>query len=348
MSLYATSVLAKAQVKGDKAWSSPETRAKQPTVMAMAIKNATTAISAAEIARVHENRVVDINFFSKIAAGSGTAKSAYHTGSVGDSAKQNLVYVTTVEKFSVPYKLADNNVFGYEEIFMNQWNQAWQNALARQDSAALTYLVTNRCKLTAANLATPIAASGAGTWNDTKKALEITAANKNLRIQKAQSFLKARYFNGFYDAVVDLQTAAELEFALNQGAGNNQNTAFQFGQTSFVPTPEIITAEYAAGGMIIMPKGTFAGIVWNDKQNLKGVNVGGREGLLTTAVDPFGYGVRADVSVYTERTDSSADTNGGSTQDFKDEVEITLTVAYAVAPLTTANDGVAHLVGITA
>lgn len=348
MSLYASSVLAKAQVKGTQAWTNPETRAKQPTVMAMAVKNSAIAIPAPEIARVHANRVVDINFFSKIAAGAGTAKAAYHTGSVGDSAKQNLTYVTIVEKFSVPYKLADNNVFGYEEIFMNQYNQAWQNALARQDSAALAYLIANRCQLTAANLATPIAASGAGSWSDANKALEIAAANKNLRVQKAESFLKARYFNGGYDAVVDLQTAADLTYILNQGAGNNQNTAFQFGQTAFTTTPEIISANYGLGAMIIMPKGTFAGIVWNDKQNLKGVNVGGREGLLTTAIDPFGYGVRADLSVYTERTDSSADLNGGSTQDFKDEYELALTIAYGVAPSTGANDGVAHLVGITA
>lgn len=348
MSLYAESALAKAQVKANQVWSSPELRSKAPSVMAMAVKNSVIAIPAPEIARVHENRVVDINFFTKKAAGSTVAKAAYHTGTNGDSAKQNLTYVTIVEKFQVRHKLADNNVFSYDEIFNNEYAQAWNNALARQDNAALAALIDARCQLSAANLATPIAASGAGAWSDTTKALEVGSANKNLFLQKAESFLKARYFNGMYDAVVDLQTGAMLENLLNQGAGNNQNTAFQFGKTAFVPTSDIISSDYTLGSMLIMPKATFAGIVWNDKANLRGEKVGGKEGMLTTVQDPFGYGVRADLSVYTQRADTSADTVSGSTQDYVDEYELTLTVAYATAPLTTASDGVAHLVGLTA
>jgi len=348
MSLYATSALAKAQVKATQLWNNPETRAKTPSVMALAIKNAPIAIPSPEIERVHQLRTVDINFFAKTAAGSTTAKAAYHEGNVGDSAKQNLTYVTIVEKFSLRYKLADNNVFSYEQMFMNQYEQAWKNAMARQDSAALAALIAARCQLTAANLATPIAASGAGTWSDVTKALEIAAADDKVRLQKAESFMKARQFGQMYDVVADLRTMADLTDLLNQGAGNNQNTQFQFGNSQLVPTQDIISSDYN-GSFLILPKASFAGIVWNDKQNLKGVNVGGKEGLLTTALDPFGYGVRADLSVYTHRADTytDGDTTSGSTQDFIDQYELTVTVAYATAPLSTASDGVAHLVGLS-
>jgi len=349
MANYATSALAKAQVKASLQFGANETRSKTPSVMALAVQNSAISIPRADVERVHEKRVVDINFFSKINAGSATAKSAEHTGSIGDSSKVNLVYVSHVETFSLPHKLADNNVFGYEEILTNQYTQAWKNLVQRHDQSAFDLAIASRCQLAAAGLVTPLAAAGlAGAWNGTTFALEIPVADKNLRLQKAEAFMQARYFNGQYDVIADLATNSDFQFLVNQGAGNNQNTAFQFGNSMITKTQGIVSSAYALGAFLILPKGGLAGINWNDPMNKRNENVGGTVGMFTTVADPFGYGVTADLSMYTKRADTSGDTVSGSVQDLLDQYEITLTVAYAVSPLTAAGDGVAHLVGLKA
>lgn len=340
MANYQASALAKAQAKVTQKWGAPEKRSITPSLVGLALQNMDIAIPKAEQLRVHENRVVDINYFTKIAAGNTTAKAAAHTGTKGDSAKVNLTYVTHVEKFSVNAKLANNNIFAYEEILQNQIEQAWNNLFARHNASAVAFLENNRLQLAAASVADAIAASGAGYWNDTNKTVEIAAANEATRLQLAEQFIMARYMTGMYDCVADLQTWGRFKFLMNQGAGNNQNLAGQFGNSSIVPSQAILTSNYSAGAFYLMPKGGFAGVVWNDKLNKDNTKYDATTGLFTTMADPFGYGAVADVSVYSGRVDSSADTVGGSTQDVKDEYEMTLTIAYAAAPLSTANDSV--------
>lgn len=346
--LYVLSALAKAQVKASQQFGASETRAITPNIMGLALQNAGISIPQAEMARVHEKRVVDITFFSKKAAGSGTTKSINPSGTKGTSAKVNLVYVTHVETFSVNAKLADNNVYSEQEIFNNEYAQAWQNLLARHNQSAVDYIVANRCQLSAANLATPIAASGAGTWNETNYALEIASANANRRLQKAEAFMKARYFDGSYDVIADLSTYSDMQYLVNQGAGNAQNTAFQFGNSNLTPSQAAISSEYNLGAFLILPKAGFAGVCWNDQVNLRNTNKTLGVGVFTTVTDPFGYGAKADLMIKSALVDSSADTVGGSSQDIVDTYEMSLTIAYVMNPLTATGDSVAHLVALTA
>lgn len=343
------SAIAKGQVKLSRELGAAETRSLTPSVMALAMRNSDTSISAADKLRIHENRVVDINFFTKRTAGSAVAKTITHTGTGADTNKVNLVYASVVETFSLPAKLANNNIFSADEMLLDNLRQCWQSLAARQDAIALALALSDRCQLSASALATPIAASGAGIWNETNYALEISEANRKLSLQKAKSFMRARYFNGMYDVIADLQMKDEFDYWMNQGAGNNQNTGFQYGDTSMVATQSIISSDYSGGSFIIMPKKSLAGVCWNDKLNLQGVDEGQTAtGIFTTMNDPFGYGTKADLSIYTNRADTSADTTGGSTQDLVTQFELTLTMAYATSPLTTSGDGVPHLVGIVA
>ena len=346
MANYALSQLVKAQIVVQDKFVTPEIRAIKPSVVKLALGNVGQAMSQAEQARIHENRVADILYFTKKAAGSATAKVSRHTGSDGDSAKANLTYVTHTETFSHSYKMSNNNAFDNATILAYKLKQAWDNLLARHEQSAVDFLNTNRCQLTAANLATPISASGAGTWNDTNKVLEIASANKNFRFAKAESFLNARYYTDGYDAVADLQTITDLNYLINQGQGNATNLSYQFGNTGFVASQKQLDTNYTGGAFYIMPKAGFAGVCWNDKLNRDNVYKGDYIGTFTTMADPYGIGAMADVSIYADRADTSADTVGGSVQDVKEQYEISLTIAYAASPLTTANDSVIHKVVI--
>jgi hypothetical protein len=347
MANYATSVLAKGQAIVTQRNQAPEQRRKIPTVMELALKNQEYSIPDAVELRKSDKRPVEIYYQTKVAQQSTTTKAYNHTGGFGDSGKVELVYVTHVETFSLPRKIAQNNVLTYQTMFNNLYEEKWRNIRNRHDTSALAFLLANRMQLSAAVVNPQIASANPGTWNDTLFALEIDQTKRSRFIQMVKSFMAARYFTGEYDVVSDLQSAAEFEFQMNQGAGNQANTSFQFGNAAIATTQDAVSTDYALGAVLAMPRRSFAGMYWNDQLNKSGnVNSGETEvGTLGTQRDPFGSGAVGDVSMYTQRADTSANTTGGSTQDVVDQWEIALTIAYALPPLALTGDSVVHLIG---
>ena len=348
MSNYADSVLAKGQAVVTKRNQQPEQRRKMPTVFELAIKNQEYSIPNAQELRVSPLRTVEINYFTNVAAGSSTAKAYNHTGIYGDSGKVELVYVSTVETFSLPRKLYYNSVLSYENAFNNLYEMKWKNLRTRHDTAALAFLYANRVQLAAATIEPQIASAGfngtVGQWDDTNKALTVNAGYNKQFIQYAKQVMASRYFTGELDIIADLQMAAQFDYAAQQGQGNAANTAFQFAGCNIASTQDVIDSEFTLGSILAMPKGMFAGLNWNEGLNKKGVNqdIGGPIGTLGTIQDPFGSGAIADISMYTQRADTSANTTGGSTQDIVDQWELTLTIGYALPPLSTSLDSVVH------
>lgn len=345
MANYATSVLAKGQAVVTARNQAPEQRRKIPTVMELALKNQEYSIPNAPDLRKSDLRPVEIYYQKDVAAGSATAKAALHTGTFGDSGKIELTYITHVETLSLPRKIAQNNILGYQTLFNNLYEMKWKNLRTRHDNSALAFLIANRLQLTAAVVNPQIASAAPGTWNDTNFALEVDATKASRFAQKAKSFMMARYYMGDYDVVADLQLADEFEFASQQGAGNATNQAWQFANMNISRTQDVVSSDYTSGALLIMPTKMFAGMYWNDPLNKSGVNSGETEvGTLGTKADPFGSGAVADISMYTKRSDTSANTTGGSTQDILDQWEISLTIAYALPPLTTSGESVVALI----
>jgi len=340
MANYAASVLAKGQAKISAKFNAPELRAQMPTVMGMALKNQSISIPNAQDLRVSPLRPVDVNFFTNIAPGNATAKTALHTGTIADSSVINLTYVSVVETFSLPAKLADNNIYAYQELFNNQYEQKWRNLRTRQDNAALAFLFANRCQLSAAVVNARAASANAGAWSDANLALEIAQGNQKLFMQYAKSFMAAQFYTGPYDMLADLQIARGFEFEKNQGSSNANNFSFQFGDASVYQTQSIIDPAYTQGVSLIMPQGIFAGLNWNEALNRRGWGNDPNTslGMVGTTADPLGSGAVADISIYSQRADTSANATGGSTQDFVDQYELTLTIGYATPPLSLVGD----------
>lgn len=346
MANYASSVLAKGQAVVTARNQAAEQRRKIPTVMELALRNQEFSIPNANDLRKSDLRTVEIYYQKDVTAGAGTAKAYNHSGSYGDSGSTTVTYVTHVEKIQLPRKIAQNNILTYETMFNNLYEMKWKNLRTRHDTSALAYLYAQRCQLTAAVINPLIASANPGTWEDTYASLGIDAANKALFMQKVKSFMAARKYTAELDIVADLQMADAFEFAMQQGTANNTNMSFQFGGANISRTQDVVSAGYASGAILAMPSKALAALQWNDPLNRKGVNSGENNvGVLTTANDPFGSGAVADVSMYTNRADTSANTSGGSVQDIVDEWEIALTVGYVLPPLSTANDSVVHLIG---
>ena len=346
MANYALSVLAKGQAVVTAKYQAPEQRRKVPTVMELALRNQQVSIPNAPDLRKSEKRPVEINYFNDIAPGTGTAKAAFHTGNYGDAGKIELVYVTHVETLSLPRKIAQNNIMQYQQMFTNLYEMKWKNLRTRHDNSALAFLIANRCQLAAAVINPQIASANPGTWNETNFALEVSKTDGNRFAQRIKQLMQARIYQGTYDVVSDLQIGGDMDFAANQGAGNASNYAWQFDGLNIARTSDVISSNYPGGAALVLPAGMFAGMYWNDPLNVTGVNSGENEvGSMGTQADPFGSGAVADISLYTKRADTSANTTGGSTQDIIDQWELTLTMAYALPPLSVAGDSVVHLVG---
>ena len=344
MADYAASVLAKGQAIVTDLYQQSEQRRQTPSVMGLALKNQSISIPNAQELRKSPLRTVDVNYLADVAPGSATAKSIAHTGTHGTSAAINVVYVQHVETFGLERKLADNNIFEYQQMFNNRLGLAWKNLSTRHDNSALAFLVANRCQSTAAVMTPLIASAAPGSWSDVTKALEIDQTNKNLFMEYAKSLMAARFYTGEYDVVADLQLSRMFNYQSRQGSGNFADLGYQFEGQSFVTTQQSISSAYAQGAALIMPKGTFAGLNWNEALNKRGVNAGQNSvGFLGIAEDPMGSGAVADISLYTARTDSSA--VGGSTQDIVDQWELALTIGYVAPPLSLSNDSVIHMVG---
>ena len=181
-----------------------------------------------------------------------------------------------------------------------------------------------------------------GWWDETNGALVVPSAYSSTFIAQAKAAMVASYYMGEYDIISDIKMATVFENYMNQGTGNYSNTQWQFSDCNFTRTQQQIDSTYNNGVTLAMPAGQFAGLNWNEQLNVKGVfqDEGGYVGILTTAQDPYGSGAVADLSVYTQRADTTADTTGGSPEDIVDQFELTLTVGYVLPPLTTANDSV--------
>lgn len=337
MANYASSVLVTGQAKLGSKYNEAELRRKNKPVLSMAVANQDYAIPGHQELKKAEARPVDVKYFAKKAAGAATAKVALHTGTKGDSGTVTLAFNTIVEKFYLSRKQAQNNVFAYQDMFNFELEQAIQNIRDRAETAGLAYLVANRLQTAAPTT------SGAGTWDNVNKALTIAAGNASYFALYAKQYMKGRYFGPEYDVVADLLQATNFEKVANQGAGNATNTGFQFAGMNIFPTQDTILGAFTLGQALVMPKGTFAGLVWNDPKNREGVNEGNNNvGMLGTLADPFGSGAIFDVSMYTVRRDESA--NGGHVQDIADEWEIALNIGWALPPLTTANESAVHLI----
>lgn len=347
MSNYAASVLAKGQAIISDKMQAPEMRRKTPNVLGLALKNQEFSIPNAAELRVSPLRPVEITYFNNVAAGTATAKSYNHTGALGDNSVIQLNYVTHVETITMPNKLADGNFASYQQIFNTQYQMKWKNLIDRHDNSALSFLLANKMQLSAAVINPQIASANPGVYNEANHALEVSADDKKMLMQRIKSYLAARLYGGNLDVVTDLQLAAAFSFAAQQGAGNFESIAYQLDNTVLAVTAQQIDSAYGNGSVLALPQGMFACLNWNEGLNKRGLNKdqGGPVGTFGTIVDPFGLGIYADVSMYTRRADTSSNTTGGSTQDVVDEWELTITNAYCLPPFSTANESVVHEIG---
>lgn len=330
---FSATNLVKAQARLKKRFTEAELRKRQSAATILAQKNLDILIPSHEVLRKREDRPVEGNILARSKRATTTARTHNHTGARGDSFVLPFTWTQFVDKFSISLKQMDNNVFGFEETLAQQLLNAAINIHESIETFLIDYLFAQRTQINAA--------TQGGTFNATNDAFEIALANKARFYQLAKSMMRQNNYKGTFDVIASPQTYVDGEFYANQGGGNATNTNFQFDGLNIVESVELEDANYAGGISLIMPAGQFAMLPWIPKQNREGWgDYNSYAGGYGSIEDPLGSGLVLAVHGYTERADTSA--ANGNAQDNVLQLEISVDIAPAVAPLSVATESIIY------
>lgn len=337
MANYTTANLVKAQVKLQGAFASQDTRFRDPAVHKLFVRNTAQLVPNYKELRTREDRTVETNYFKRTSRALGSARAHNHTGTKGDSGILTPTWATKADDFYTTLKSPDNKIYEAQEIFENELFNSIANFMEGLETVASNTLFNNR---TGVNTAT-----SEGTFDATNAVFEITdSTHGNRAIQISKMVMDINKYQGVkLNIVCDSIAFNKFQYLAAQGISNATNYSFQFMGVDFIHDPKLtalavaLDATYTKGYWEVVPDMTVACLDWIPKQNRMGVET--KENLYGSIMNPFD-GLQYAVHSYVERTDDSA--NGGYTQDVATQVEVSIDVAYELAPLSTATETVVY------
>jgi hypothetical protein len=271
----------------------------------------------------------------KMAATNGTTRVYNHTGGQGDSMEVTLNWATFSEPMSILLTIGDDNVIKRPEIFDNQMMQIQRILRERIGLYLVQQLHAGRTQVSNAIVRN-------ATFNAATDAFEIAQSNKEDFFAFVASVMQQHKYFGRLDLMVDNVLGPVANKLRNQGNSNATNLAYQFGDFSNIMQHNTlgvdVATDYADGAVgIALPENSFAFIPWIPAVNRKGWGdyesyVGG----YGVTPDSTGLGLTYAVHGYANRVDASA--AGGTAQDVRVELEVSVDVAFQAADISTANE----------
>lgn len=319
-------------------YAQPEMRMKPSPAFSLLTKNDNFLVVGAETLKTRDDRPIEAHLLARTKRSAGTARAYNHTGTVDDSIKKTLSWVTKSDKTSISLKLLNKSVHDFRVVLANKLEQCMMNVLEDYETAAIAYLKSARSQVSAT-------LKGGATFNATSKVVDIAAANKAQFYQILKSAMRQNKYSAQLDVIADSNMYISAEYQAAQGGGNSANTAFQFNGLNIVESIELADAGYTAGTVLAMPKQSACALTWIPKENREGFGdynsfVGG----YGTIQDPWGLGLEFAVHGYAQRADTSA--ANGDAQDVSMEFEVSLDTSFNTAPLSTANESVVFQAGL--
>lgn len=338
MSNFTASNLVKAQAQLKQQFTASEMREQVLPALKLGLANGDPLIPNAAELRKREDRAVSGYALKRQVRVPGSQRTATHTGTSGDSMELPFIWTTYADTFTISLKQMDTNIFSFEQALAQNIKNCILNIHADIESDTVSFLLSNRTQVVTTS--TPI-----GTrvpWNSTNYAYEVAAGDSKQFYQLAKMVMLAnKYAQGSFDVISSLNTAADGSFWASQGAGNQQNTAFQFTGLNIAPSPNLTDSNYANGLSLVMPKEQFALIDWIPKQNRTGYgDYNSYTGGYGSMTDPLGTGLTFAIHGYALRADTTS--INGVAQDNQMEFEISVDVATALCPLSTSNESIIY------
>lgn len=337
MANYLTADLIKYQAKLTAGLQAGELRVRMPEVFNSLRRNTEMMIpSHKEIKYAAKRTTGEVNYFARSSRALGTGGEIYnHNGARGDSAIVVPSWTPYDDKFKYSIKQANSSIYDLDTELMNEMINLNNNFSEGLETVAVDFIHANRSGV---NIST-----AEGTFNGTNDAFEITEDFSNLTatgyraLQIIKSNLRINKWSGPITIYADTIGFNKMQALANNGAGNSINTSFQFGNDTFIHSPELDAKAavllYTKGYFIAEPDGNSAVLDWMPEQNRNGVV--GPNSRYGTMIHPT-TGLPLGTHEYTARSDESA--TGGENQDVSVQVQVFSYVSFNLAPLTTANE----------
>ena len=321
----------KAQAELVQAFQSSELRFRYPATYLALKQNSPIMFPNYEELRKREDRTLETNFATRSKRTLGTARTHNHTGTKGDTAVLTPTWGTNADVFNMSLKQADTSLYNAQEQMNLEVQNVISNFMEGYETQATDYLFANRSGV---NIGT-----AEGTFDAVDKVFEIATANESRAIQISKINVNANKYPDGATVFCDSISYAKFEYQAAQGAQNNTNLSFQFNGLTYVHCVELgalaaaLVSAYSKGFWIIVPTGDVAVLPWIPIQNRIGVET--KANVYTSLLNPVD-GETYAVHSYETRADDSA--NNGYTQDVVTQYQISQDLAFAKAPLSTANE----------
>jgi len=331
MANYIPTNILKAISKATGLFGQAEFREGSNATLALMAKNEPLVFKNVKALKQSDKQPTEAIMQKRVVEASGTAKSAAHASAgFDDSFVAPIDYVRRTQTFSVSYKMAENNQFGYQE----QLNAALANRMMnlRKDINAyiLAQLSANK---------TQIATDSIIAFDGTNDAFANPLLEADFLAANLKAALKKNKYSGVVDVIAEQKAFRSLVHSNAQGIGNDENLFWQFGNMNIAEEETLEVPAAFLGGYLYAFQSGFAGITsWNEPINRNGEysNAGDNKGLFTTIADPVIPGLTYDVHVKGGVSDSSG--SNGHEQDIVDEYEVTAIFAFGSAFLSTATE----------
>lgn len=327
-----TKAIAKTQGK----YSEPEFREGAQATVRLMFANESTVFKNVKALKKSVMQPTEAVLMARKSQAIGTNKQANHTAAAfEDSFVKAITYLQAQRKFKVSYKLAENNIFGYQEQLDAGVLNALMDLRGTLNTFAIAQLAAGKNQVA---VSAPLMA-----WDGVAFDYTNLAANKEKMASYLKSVMRFNNYNGQIIQIVGGQRlVADLIHNSKQGVSNAENFAYQFENLEVVEEAGIDETAIGSteGYGYAFGKGYVAMTSWNEGKNKRpdGLNdPDGTSGYFTTIPDPVIPGLLYDVHV--KRNLADTDLGGGKVfyQDTVDEYEVTAFYAYGQAQMSTAN-----------
>ena len=343
MANYADTRRLAIQYKMTELMNMPEFKRKPSAVLQMLLSNGQSLIDAKERARVmgvkgSDQDTVEVSILNKQTTTSATARAAAHTGSINDSTKATLAFITRAEKFKYSIKQADrDSVFTLNETIAKQMLSAISALHDNLETYYLAWLNTNKSQV----VNTP----SLGTWDGTNFIYGVDDGDQEIMFQRFKGFMREQYYKGQMQLVSNEFVTQKGEFLAQQGVANSTNLGWQLSNISNFASAELANFTGYQGQGYIIPFGTVGLEPWIPNINRSGFGSTYQNGgMYYSVMDPYGLGLTFAVHEYATGADNA--TAAGETQDVDIQVEVSIDTAPVKAIETTANASSIYKVGV--
>ncbi|MBU3661003.1 MAG: hypothetical protein FGM14_14095 [Flavobacteriales bacterium] len=330
MANYTSANLVKAQIALRGAFANQDMRFVNPAVHKLFFSNSENFFPNYTELRTSEKRTIEAPFFVKSQRNLTTGRTHNHTGNGGDSSVLTPTWLSRSDDFSMTLKQQDSSVL--QGQFEHELFNSVRNHMIGLEALASDTLLNNR---TGVNVAT-----NQGTFDSTNDVFEINATNYGTKAAFIAKLVME--INGYSNDLVfvcDPISYTDFMFLAANGATNATNTSFQFMGIEFIKDLSLtakaltIDAAYSKGFWEVVPRNTIGGLAWIPKQNRDGRTTSvNTYGAITNPFDGLQYGIHN----YETRADGTS--VNGEKQDVLTEFQLSIDVAYEIAPLSTATE----------